>query len=203
VSLWGTNKTGKYLFTNVGNGTEYHLDVIPGDAVFMSPNLDGTQNRQRWLMTSVSDVNDDAYSTVFAKPVSESTYVSVTTTDSPSKVATESASSSSSDSGSSSISGGVIAGIAIGAVLGALAIALLGFFLWRRKRRTSALPAEISDTMGNHSAPGEDHTRFTGYKAEIDSTPINSTSPAPPAYELSNTEKPVELPAAEQRHELS
>jgi hypothetical protein len=206
VSLWGTNKTGKYLFTNVGNGTEYHLDVIPGDAVFMSPNLDGNQNRQRWLMTSVSDVNDDAYSTVFAKPVSESTHVSVTTTDSPDEVATEStssSSSSSSDSGSSSISGGVIAGIAIGAVLGALAIALLGFFLWRRKRRTSALPAEISDTMGNHSAPGEDHTRFTGYKAEIDSTPINSTSPAPPAYELSNTEKPVELPAAEQRHELS
>lgn len=65
MSLWGTNKTKTYLFTNVANGTKYHLDVIPGSAVFMSPNLDGYQKRQRWLMTSVSNVDDDAYSTVF------------------------------------------------------------------------------------------------------------------------------------------
>ncbi|QPC63098.1 hypothetical protein HYE67_005329 [Fusarium culmorum] len=147
VSLWGTNTTETYLFTNVANGTKYHLDVIPGNAVFMSPNLDGYQKRQRWLMTSVKNVDDDAYSTVFTNPPPESTRDAGTTTDSSSETATDSASSSSSDSSSSSLSNGAIAGIAIGAVLGVLAIALLGFFLWRRKRRNAGLTAKPDEAM--------------------------------------------------------
>ncbi|RBR20338.1 uncharacterized protein FIESC28_05302 [Fusarium coffeatum] len=196
VSLWGTNKTETYLFTNVANGTKYHLDVIPGAAVFMSPNLEGYQKRQRWLMTSVSNVDDDAYSTVFTNPPPESTRDSGTTTDSTGEAATGSASSSSSDSSSSSLSGGAIAGIVIGAILGVLAMALLGFFLWRRKKRNSGLHAKPDEAMGSHSAPMEDHSQFAGYK------PPNSTSPAPPLYELPSTQNPVELQAAEQRHEL-
>jgi hypothetical protein len=199
VSLWGTNKTETYLFTNVANGTKYHLDVIPNSAVFMSPNLDGYQKRQRWLMTSVRNVDDDAYSTVFTNPPPESTRDSGTITDSFSEAATDSASSSSSDSGSSSLSGGAIAGIVIGAVLGVLAMALLGFFLWRRKKRNSGLSAKPDEAMGSHSAPMGDHTQFAGYKPP---TSLNSTSPALPLYELPSSQNPVELQAAEQRHEL-
>ncbi|KAM0230913.1 hypothetical protein ACHAPO_008969 [Fusarium lateritium] len=201
VSLWGTNKTETYLFTNVANGTKYHLDVIPGAAVFMSPNLDGYQKRQRWLMTSVKNVNDDAYSTVFTNPPPESTRDAGTTTDSSSEAATDSALSSSSDSGSSSLSSGAIAGIAIGAVLGVLAFALLGFFLWRRKRRNSGIPTKPDEAMASHSTPMGDHSQLAGYKTPIDRTPVNSTSP-PPLHELPSTQNPVELPAVEQRHEL-
>jgi hypothetical protein len=64
VALWGKNDT--YRFINVHNGSKYHLDVIPSGPVYMSPNLDGYQRRQRWLMTSVSNVDDAAYSTVFS-----------------------------------------------------------------------------------------------------------------------------------------
>ena len=64
VALWGKNDT--YRFINVHNGSKYHLDVIPNGPVYMSPNLDGYQRRQRWLMTSVSNVDDAAYSTVFS-----------------------------------------------------------------------------------------------------------------------------------------
>ncbi|KAM0349593.1 hypothetical protein ACHAP4_010372 [Fusarium culmorum] len=203
VSLWGTNTTETYLFTNVANGTKYHLDVIPGNAVFMSPNLDGYQKRQRWLMTSVKNVDDDAYSTVFTnlrdiKPPPESTRDAGTTTDSSSETATDSASSSSSDSSSSSLSSGAIAGIAIGAVLGVLAIALLGFFLWRRKRRNAGLTAKPDEAMSSHNG---DYTQTGAYKPSINRTLASSTSPAP-FHELPSTQNPVELPAAEQRHEL-
>ena len=84
----------------------------------------------------------------------------------------------------------------IGAVLGVLAMALLGFFLWRRKKRNSGLHAKPDEAMGSHNAAMEDHSQFVGYK------PPNSTSPVPPLYELPSTQNPVELQAGEQRHEL-
>ncbi|KAF4471383.1 transmembrane alpha-helix [Fusarium albosuccineum] len=201
ISLWGKNET--YRFLNVANGTKYHLDVIPGAAVFMSPNLGGYQKRQRWMMTSVSDVDDDAYSTVFSNPPPKSTGGSATTTtDSSGAAATESTSSS--DSDSSSLSGGAIAGIVIGAVLGVLAIALLGFFLWRRNKRNNGHAAKSEEATGGHDAAAAGHNQFAAYKPPggvAEGSPKEATSSPPPVYELPTEHRPAELPV-EQRHEL-
>ncbi|KAJ3544821.1 hypothetical protein NM208_g2853 [Fusarium decemcellulare] len=202
ISLWGKNET--YRFLNVANGTKYHLDVIPGAAVFMSPNLSGYQKRQRWMMTSVSDVDDDAYSTVFSNPPPESTGGSATTTTDSSGAATESTSSSDSGSDSSSLSGGAIAGIVIGAVLGVLAIALLGFFLWRRNKRNNGPAAKSEEATGGHDAAGAGHNQFAAYKPPTgvaEGSPKEATSSPPPVYELPTEHRPAELPV-EQRHEL-
>lgn len=64
VADWGN---GTYRFTNAHNGTDYYMDVNPGNPMFMSPDIDPSvyQPAQRWLMTSVEKVNDGAYSTTF------------------------------------------------------------------------------------------------------------------------------------------
>ena len=58
-----------YRFINVHNGTGYHMDCLPSGSVFMSPDIDDRpyQSAQHWLMTSASNVNDSAYSTVAAE----------------------------------------------------------------------------------------------------------------------------------------
>lgn len=65
VADWGD---GMVRFINVGNGTKYWLDVHQGNPPFMSSSTDMSDDNpaQRWLYTSVSDVNDAAYSTVFS-----------------------------------------------------------------------------------------------------------------------------------------
>ncbi|KAM6530069.1 hypothetical protein FALCPG4_008194 [Fusarium falciforme] len=172
VALWGKNDT--YRFINVHNGSKYHLDVIPSGPVYMSPNLDGYQRRQRWLMTSVSNVDDAAYSTA-----PESTADSATTTgESDNQTGQPDTDPGGSDN--SSLSGGAIAGIVIGAVLGVLAIALVAFFLWRRrKRQTEGAPASAQAPPYPQSPDG--------YKPE--------TSSQTPVYELPNNQNPAELPA--------
>ncbi|RSL50126.1 hypothetical protein CEP54_012073 [Fusarium duplospermum] len=84
-----------------------------------------------------------------------------------------------SSSEDSSISGGAIAGIVIGAVLGILAIALVAFFFWRRrKRQAEAAPAS---TQAPYPQSPD------GYKPESPSQT--------PVYELPNNQNPAELPA--------
>ncbi|KAM0549061.1 hypothetical protein ACHAPJ_009636 [Fusarium lateritium] len=175
----------------------------------MSPNLSGYQKRQRWLMTSVSDVNDDAYSTVFTNPPPESTNAAETT-DSSGSASTDSASSSSSDSGSgsdsSNLSGGAIAGIVIGAIIGVLIIALLGFFLWRRNKRNNNNHVKSEEMIGGHNAPIDDYAQSAAYKPPTGATEgiphgYTSQTPRSPVHELPTAQQPAEL-SVEQRHEL-
>lgn len=191
MALWGKNDT--YRFINVHNGSKYHLDVIPSGPVYMSPNLEGYQRRQRWLMTSVSNVDDAAYSTVFSNvshhspswlsianraQAPESTNDSATSTG---KSANQTGQPDTDPSGSDDggLSSGAIAGIAIGSVLGVLAIALAAFFLWqRRKRQTGGAPASAQAAPYPQSPDG--------YKPETSQTPV---------YELPNNQNPAELPA--------
>jgi hypothetical protein len=65
IADWGD---GMVRFINVGNGTKYWLDVHQGNPPFMSSDTDTSEDNpaQRWLYTSVGDVNDEAYSTVFS-----------------------------------------------------------------------------------------------------------------------------------------
>lgn len=48
------------------NGTKWNLDCIPDGPVFMSSNFEGDQPRQKWLMTSVGEVNNQMYSTIYS-----------------------------------------------------------------------------------------------------------------------------------------
>ncbi|KAH7268490.1 hypothetical protein B0J15DRAFT_510318 [Fusarium solani] len=145
-----SGKNDTYRFINVHNGSKYHLDVIPSGPVYMSPNLDGYQRRQRWLMTSVSNVDDAAYSTVFsnASRTCRLNHRSLTILRLP--------------------------------MLGVLAIALVAFFLWRRrKRQAEGAPASTQAPPYPQSPDG--------YKPE--------TSSPTPVYELPNNQNPAELPA--------
>ncbi|KAJ4248767.1 hypothetical protein NW762_012605 [Fusarium torreyae] len=195
IALWGRNDT--YRFINVANGSNYLLDVIPGAEVYMSPNLSGYQKRQRWLMTSVSDVDDAAYSTVFSN-MPLSTMEPTTTADSASS-SNSNASVNSSDS-HSKLSNGAVAGIAVGSILGVLIIALVGFFLWRRKRRNTTQHTEQQtaehNNNNNPSSVAFHGTTFApspeAYKSEVSRVPVNTP---PPVYEMTGDRHPVELPA--------
>lgn len=60
----GGNTT--YRFVNVKNGTDYWLDVHPGNPPFMSSEVGSADQRaQQFVMSSVSDIDDGAYSTTF------------------------------------------------------------------------------------------------------------------------------------------
>lgn len=66
ITMWpGKNSTLR--FQNVQNGTKYNMDVHVGNPMFMSSDVDGKnyQKAQHWLMTSVKNIDDGAYSTTF------------------------------------------------------------------------------------------------------------------------------------------
>lgn len=62
ISLWDSDT---YRLTNVKNGTKWNLDCIPNGPVILSSDLEGEQPRQHWLMSSVGQVNNEMYSTVY------------------------------------------------------------------------------------------------------------------------------------------
>lgn len=227
VASWGANDT--YRLINVKNGTDYYLDCVPNGPVFLSPNHEGYQSRQHWLMTSVKDVDDAAYSTVFSEvgqlsqwlathvevdnlqepsstshPMTTSASISdFTASDSETSISrTSEAESSSADfSNDEALSSGAIAGISIGATLAVVAFALLAFFLWHRKKRNSPATKTIASVEP---------------KDEGDNLPI-PVSPVPvynsprvsekldrephSIQEMLHEQTPVEL-SAEQRHEM-
>ncbi|KAH6897152.1 hypothetical protein B0T10DRAFT_177448 [Thelonectria olida] len=142
VADWGN---GTYRFVNAKNGSDYVMDVHPGNPPFMASDLrtDIPQPGRHWLMTSVKDVDDGAYSTTFTK-VPTSTAADATTTDSSeasqtADSAVDSNSSPSSPSSSKGLSPGAAAGIGIGVALAVLGLGIALFTLWwRRRHRTEA-----------------------------------------------------------------
>ncbi|KAM5356848.1 hypothetical protein ACJ41O_003494 [Fusarium nematophilum] len=184
VSLWGKNDT--YRFINVKNGSDYYLDVIPSGPVFMSPNLEGYQKRQRWLMTSVKNVDDAAYSTVFSNAPGSTN--GVTTTTNSAGAATSDSNSGSGSSSDGGLSAGAIAGIVVGVVLGLLAVALAAFFLWRRKRRNAVAVDQStkSNNLPEVASPSTGYLYANSHKEH--------TTPSP-VHEMLHEQHPVELPA--------
>ncbi|RSM08918.1 hypothetical protein CEP52_004379 [Fusarium oligoseptatum] len=209
VASWGANDT--YRLINVKNGTDYYLDCVPNGPVFLSPNHEGYQSRQHWLMTSVKDVDDAAYSTVFSEDSSSTSHPMTTSASTSESTASDSetytsgtseAESSSADSSNNKgLSSGAIAGISIGATLAVVALALLAFFLWRRKKRNGQTPKNVGPSESNDEGnslpmpvsptPAYNSMRASG---KIDSEP-------PSIQEMLHEQAPVEL-SAEQRHEM-
>lgn len=71
ISVWnGTSE--EFKFVNVANGSNYVLDVHPTSNLFMNVNVEGssgvaeTQPAQHWVLSSISAVNDGAYSTIYS-----------------------------------------------------------------------------------------------------------------------------------------
>lgn len=66
IADWGDETL---RFVNVANGTDYVLDVHPGNPVFLNDDIEtdeeSYQPAQHWLITSVDAINDGAYSTTF------------------------------------------------------------------------------------------------------------------------------------------
>ncbi|KAJ4251458.1 hypothetical protein NW762_011441 [Fusarium torreyae] len=214
VSSWGSD--GTYRLTNVNNGTSWNLDCIKAGPVFMSDNFEGEQPRQRWLMTSVADINDKAYSTTLTAPPDSTVatpIITATTIGSDEPAASgassgsssnESSGSSDSTSGGSSLSSGAIAGISVGTTLGVVALALLAFVFWRRNKRKS----QAAGSSGSPESPDNRSdfpivvTPGTAYSS-THSAEKNYASPPVPV-EMMHEQRPVELQAgAHQRHELA
>jgi len=63
IEAWGD---GSWRFVNVGNGSDYNMDCHPGDPMFMSNTTAALpkQPAQHWLFSSLSDINDGAFSTM-------------------------------------------------------------------------------------------------------------------------------------------
>ncbi|KAH7324549.1 hypothetical protein B0I35DRAFT_163848 [Stachybotrys elegans] len=164
VADWGNSTHTFYRFINVANGTDYWMDVHRGNPPFMSPEISTDVRRpaQRWLMTSVSEVNDGDFSTVFTNIPSTSN-PAVTTTDSdtsapPSQSTGGSGApdpSESNSSGSGGLSAGAAAGIGIGVGLGVIALALGAFAFWWRRRRHGRQPLPSTAEPG-YSPPPHD-----------------------------------------------
>ncbi|CAM1505229.1 Fc.00g108660.m01.CDS01 [Cosmosporella sp. VM-42] len=163
IADWGDST---YRLVNVANGTDYVLDVHPGNPPFLSNDLrtDVPQPAQHWLMTSVKDVDDGAFSTTFTnKPTSTGISTTATkkssspseTTDSTDSAAaaSETAESSSSSSSSSGLSTGAAAGIGVGVGLGVLALAVALFFFWKRRRNNAARNTGTTELGAEEKAP--------------------------------------------------
>jgi hypothetical protein len=60
---------GTWRFVNVGNGTNYNMDVHPGNPPFMSGVIAKLprQPAQHWMWQSMMPIDDGAYSTAFGK----------------------------------------------------------------------------------------------------------------------------------------
>ncbi|KAF4966885.1 hypothetical protein FSARC_5498 [Fusarium sarcochroum] len=214
VSSWGSD--GTYRLTNVKNGTGWNLDCVPNGPVFMSDNFEGKQDRQHWLMTSVAKVDDKAYSTTLTAPPestvekptitgattgSDETAAPAATSDSSSG---DSSGSSSSGSSSSGLSTGAVAGISVGVTLGVVALALLGFFLWRRNKRKSQAAGSSGPTESTykHSDSPIAVSPVPAYSSTH--SPEKNYTPSPAPAEMMHDQRPVELQAgAHQRHELA
>ncbi|KAK5989881.1 hypothetical protein PT974_08143 [Cladobotryum mycophilum] len=142
VADWGD---GSFRIVNVGNGTDYVMDVHKGNPPYMSSNLrtDIAQPAQHWIMTSHAKVDEAGYSTIF----SASTTATSTSTNSPSQTISPPDSHTHSHS---SLSPAAAAGIGIGVGLGVIFLALAAFFLYRRRRRSAQNVAELG---GGSSSP--------------------------------------------------
>ncbi|EXF82872.1 transmembrane alpha-helix domain-containing protein [Colletotrichum fioriniae PJ7] len=197
VTEWAS-EPGTYKFTNVANGTGYVLDVHPGSNLFMSSEIEGSDNvsarqpAQHWIMTSSKAVNDGAYSTIYSAgttPVSTGSATATATGTGSGAVtptATNGSATASSTAGAGSSSGGLssgaAAGIGVGVSLGAIALLGAGFFFWWRRRK--AKKEAVIEPSEHHHELGHDGSTVGGKHSPgtINASTLSSPSPANDYY---------------------
>ncbi|KAL3304589.1 transmembrane alpha-helix domain-containing protein [Colletotrichum asianum] len=186
AQLWDVSDfgSGTFKFINVKNGTSYVLDVHPKDNLFMSNEIDGSEGvaenqlAQHWVLSSVSAVNDGAYSTIYSGNVavstnsaalsSSATTTTRTTTTSTSTGSTQTSSTTgtaspadamSTPTATSTPSKGIstAAGAGIGVAVALSVVGLIGavaFFWWRRSQRPKTKYSEVEAKNGEHPDRG-------------------------------------------------
>ncbi|GKT58537.1 transmembrane alpha-helix domain-containing protein [Colletotrichum tofieldiae] len=187
ISTWD-GKPEEYKFVNVANGTSYVLDVHPKANLFMNKNVEGlagvteTQPAQHWVISSVSAVNDGAYSTIYSDNVAVSTNSAtlstasttagttttsrpMTTTASQTGAAISTGGASTSTAAAVSTSGGISpgagAGIGVGVAIGVVGlIGVIAFFWWRRQQAATTHYSEVE--AKNRGSPGAGSSSVAG-----------------------------------------
>ncbi|KAK2048482.1 hypothetical protein LZ31DRAFT_591474 [Colletotrichum somersetense] len=179
ISPW-SGRSGEYKFVNVANGTGYALDVHPKANLFMNKDVDGsagvaaTQPAQHWVISSVSPVNDGAYSTIYSANVAVSTQSATlsaasktsaaATTSAPTTTAASQTATATSTGGASTSSVAAVstsrgispaagAGIGVGVAIGVVGlIGAIAFFWWRRQQAATTQYSEVD--AKNRGSPG-------------------------------------------------
>ncbi|KAK2019758.1 hypothetical protein LZ32DRAFT_612920 [Colletotrichum eremochloae] len=187
ISPW-SGRSGEYKFVNVANGTAYVLDVHPKANLFMNRDVEGsvvaeTQPAQHWVISSVSAVNDGAYSTIYSANVAVSTdsatlstasktTLAAATTSAPTTTAASQAGTATSTDGASispavavptskGISPGAGAGIGVGVAIGVVGlIGAIAFFWWRRQQAAATQYSEVD--AKNRGSPGAGSSSAAG-----------------------------------------
>ncbi|KDN65076.1 hypothetical protein CSUB01_04951 [Colletotrichum sublineola] len=187
ISPW-SGRSGEYKFVNVANGTAYVLDVHPKANLFMNRDVEGsvvaeTQPAQHWVISSVSAVNDGAYSTIYSANVAVSTEsatlstaskttLAAATTSAPTTTAASQAGTATSTDGASispavavptskGISPGAGAGIGVGVAIGVVGlIGAIAFFWWRRQQAAATQYSEVD--AKNRGSPGAGSSSAAG-----------------------------------------
>ncbi|RFN48938.1 transmembrane alpha-helix domain-containing protein [Fusarium flagelliforme] len=182
-----------YRLINVHKGTGYHMDCMPSGSVFMSPDVDDRpyQSAQHWLMTSASNVDDNAYSTTASEnPSSTSSERSMSTADLVSE-----------SSDHKGLSSGTITGIAIGVVLGVIVVvgSLAAYFIWRSRKRRNGATSSSATTTNNDWYDNALSTPT--YKARSPKDEGRSTEPVE-IMDVATNLVAAELPGT-QRYELA
>ncbi|KZL81909.1 transmembrane alpha-helix domain-containing protein [Colletotrichum incanum] len=190
ISTWN-GKPEEYKFVNVANGTSYVLDVHPKANLFMNKDVEGlagvteTQPAQHWVISSVSPVNDGAYSTIYSGNVAVSTNSATlstasttsgaTTTPRPTTMTASQMGATTSTGGAStstaaaiSTSGGISpgagAGIGVGVAIGVVGlIGAIAFFWWRRQQAATTHYSEVE--AKNRGSPGAGSSSLAGSPA--------------------------------------
>ncbi|KAK2608814.1 hypothetical protein QQS21_002671 [Conoideocrella luteorostrata] len=202
ITLFPSNNE-TYRFQNVQNGTKFNMDVHPGNPMFMSSDTDPKiyQPAQRWLLTSVKNIDEAAFSTTFTKVPTTST-TSTATTDG---ISTSTPKSSTTSSG---LSSGAAAGVGIGVTLAVIALALAGFFLWRRRGRASKPNRrDYSASLGENGQYYMEHQDVKAGSLGVSPAPqyssyeIYNRVPQQPTHEMLHNPAPQEV-SAEMQYEL-
>ncbi|KAK2002670.1 hypothetical protein LX36DRAFT_707621 [Colletotrichum falcatum] len=188
ISPW-SGRSGEYKFVNVANGTSYVLDVHPKANLFMNKDVEGstgvtvTQPAQHWVISSVSAVNDGAYSTIYSANVAVSTESATlstaskttsaaATTSAPTTTAASRTGTTTMTSGASispavavptsrAISPAAGAGIGVGVAVGVVGlIGAIAFFWWRRQQAAATQYSEVD--AKNRGSPGAGSSSAAG-----------------------------------------
>lgn len=164
VSPWGD---GTFKIYNIANGSNYNLDVHPGNPPFMSSNLTQPQVAQHWEFQAIDSIDDARFSTTVTEPLGLKATATPTAVSTGASTATTTPTSSSTSAASSSgLSAGAQAGIGVGVAIGVLLLfALLFGFLWRRRR--------ANKTSGDYAAVNAAGTT-EGRPAEMAATPAGA-----------------------------
>ncbi|KAI9700925.1 MAG: hypothetical protein M1820_006686 [Bogoriella megaspora] len=187
---WSNNTN---YIVNVGNGSGYHLDVHPGNPVFMSSETSAEANDpgQHWMIQPIEAINDGGWGTALspgqtfsATPLSvsqgssgatatDSAASTVNPTGAAATTSVPASSASTSAPAPSRISPGAAAGIGVGVTVAVLLLLSTAILLFLRRRAQKRQEQQYPHLTGNRNstlaAVRHDHSpKYWTHPQEVD-----------------------------------